>query len=52
MSASQINPKKIFRDGIFNLTNLYLKKPQKIYLNVFLIKKEEIQIWSNASNVQ
>ncbi len=49
MSASQINPKKIFRDGIFNLTNLYLKKPQKItnktkINNFFFIRTNKINL--------
>ena len=49
ISASQINPKKIFRDGIFNLTNLYLKKPKKvkdkkILNNFFFIKTNKINL--------
>ena len=49
MSASQLNPKKIFRDGIFNLTNLYLKKPRKIenknkLRNYFFQRKYKINL--------
>ena len=49
ISASQINPKKIFRDGIFNLTNLYLKKKKKtkdkkILNNFFFIKTNKINL--------
>ena len=49
MSASQLNPNKIFRDGIFNLTNLYLKKPRKIenknkLRNFFFQRKYKINL--------
>ena len=49
MSASQLNPKKIFRDGIFNITNLYLKKPRKIenknkLRNFFFQRKYKINL--------
>ena len=47
ISASQINPSKIFREGIFNLTNLYLKKPNKVVdktklSNFFIQRKKQI----------
>ena len=49
MSASQLNPNKIFRDGIFNITNLYLKKPRKIenknkLRNFFFQRKYKINL--------
>ena len=49
MSASQLNPKKIFREGIFNITNLYLKKPRKIenknkLRNFFFQRKYKINL--------